>query len=117
ELLAFDALGRSALAALGLAARPDCGFIATQMSEPGMQARRIAQGLSKRGIASHPLPGAATLWDEQSPAGYSCNFVAGEALLIIVAAPSGPSAVDLQYTASELRVVVQRANPSPLLVP
>jgi len=117
ELLAFNALGHSALAALGLIAAPECTFIAGQMAESSIQTRRIVQALNTRGVDARQLATAAELWDEGSPAGHSRNFVASETLLIIVAAPNGPSAVDLQQTASELRLIVQRANPSSVWVP
>ena len=117
ELLAFDRLGRTTLAALGLVATWGCRFIATQLAEPSLQTRRIVQALGKRGVDQHRLTESASLWDEDSPAGYSRSFVAGESLLVIVAAPSEPGAVDLQQTASELRLIVQRANPSSILVP
>jgi aminomethyltransferase len=57
------------------------------------------------------------LWDDDSPPGHSRQFVAHDRLLVIVAAPAGPTAVDRQYRPSELRLLVTRANPSPLLVP
>ncbi|MDY7065879.1 hypothetical protein PsexTeo8_23310 [Pseudomonas extremaustralis] len=77
---------------------------------------RIGQALARRGIAPHALL-AATLWDDDSPPGHTRQFVAHDRLLVIVAAPAGPTAVDRQYRPSELRLLVTRANPSALLVP
>lgn len=106
ELLALDACGRSALASWGL-----------HGSTAGGVSGRVGQALNRRGIDPLQLPPAASLWDDDSPPGHSRHFVAHERLLVIVAAPAGPTAVDRQYRPSELRLVVTRANPSPLLVP
>ncbi|RMO58067.1 hypothetical protein ALQ29_01731 [Pseudomonas marginalis pv. marginalis] len=105
-LLALDAGGRSALASWGLNASTACCV-------PG----RIGQALQRRGIDAQALPLAASLWDADSPPGHSRQFVAEDALLVIVAAPAEATAVDRQYRPSELRLIVTRANPSPLLVP
>ena len=105
-LLALDAGGRSALASWGLNASTACRV-------PG----RIGQALQRRGIDAQALPLAASLWDANSPPGHSRQFVAEDALLVIVAAPAEATAVDRQYRPSELRLIVTRANPSPLLVP
>lgn len=105
-LLALDAGGRSALASWGLSGSTAC-------SVPG----RIGQALQRRGIDAQALPLAASLWDADTPPGHSRQFVAEDALLVIVAAPAEATAVDRQYRPSELRLIVTRANPSPLLVP
>lgn len=105
-LLALDAGGRSALASWGLSGSTAC-------SVPG----RIGQALQRRGIDEQALPLAASLWDADSPPGHSRQFVAEDALLVIVAAPAEATAVDRQYRPSELRLIVTRANPSPLLLP
>ncbi|PLR63826.1 aminomethyltransferase [Pseudomonas sp. QC2] len=105
-LLALDAGGRSALASWGLNASTACRV-------PG----RIGQALQRRGIDAQALPLAASLWDADSPPGHSRQFVAEHALLVVVAAPAEATAVDRQYRPSELRLIVTRANPSPLLVP
>ncbi|VVO31461.1 Aminomethyltransferase [Pseudomonas fluorescens] len=106
SLLALDAGGRSALASWGLNASTACRV-------PG----RIGQALQRRGIDAQALPLAASLWDADSPPGHSRQFVAEDALLVVVAAPAEATAVDRQYRPSELRLIVTRANPSPLLVP
>lgn len=105
-LLALDAGGRSALASWGVSGSTAC-------SVPG----RIGQALQRRGIDAQALPLAASLWDADSPPGHSRQFVAEDALLVIVAAPAEATAVDRQYRPSELRLIVTRANPSPLLLP
>lgn len=117
ELLVLDASGRSALGAWGLSSGAGHDFIATRLAEPTLQARRIRQALARRGIDAQPPFDAATLWDEHSPAGYSRDFVASDELLVIAAAPATASAVDQQYRPSELRLLVQRSNPSALLLP
>ena len=105
-LLALDANGRSALASWGLSGSSACRV-----------PLRVGQALKRRGIDAQALPLAAALWDDDSPPGHARQFVADERLLVIVAAPAGPTAVDRQYRPSELRLRVTRANPSPLLVP
>lgn len=106
ELLALDASGRSALASWGLSGSSACRV-----------PPRVGQALKRRGIDAQALPLVAALWDDASPPGHTRQFVAHDRLLVIVAAPAGPTAVDRQYRPSELRLLVTRANPSPLLVP
>jgi len=67
ELLAMDTLGRSALAAWALSGSTACEFIGARLAEPTLQARRINQALSRRGIDPYHLPSAASLWDEDRP--------------------------------------------------
>lgn len=105
-LLALDASGRSALASWGLSGSSACRV-----------PLRVGQALKRRGIDAQALPLAAALWDDDSPPGHARQFVADDRLLVIVAAPAGPTAVDRQYRPSELRLQVTRANPSPLLMP
>ncbi|MDF3201582.1 DUF1989 domain-containing protein [Pseudomonas sp. 1912-s] len=106
ELLALDADGRSALASWALHGTTACRVT-----------RRIGQALNRRGIDPQRLPLAASLWDDDSPPGHSCHFTAHDRLLVIVAAPAEPTAVDRQYRPSELRLRVTRVNTSPLWVP
>jgi len=106
ELLALDADGRSALASWALHGTTACRVT-----------RRIGQALNRRGIDPQRLPLAASLWDDDSPPGHSRHFTAHDRLLVIVAAPAGPTAVDRQYRPSELRLLVTRVAPSPLWVP
>ncbi len=105
-LLALDTKGRSALASWGLHGTTGCSVPA-----------RIGQLLNRRGIEPQQLPRAASLWDDDSPPGQRRQFVAHDPLLVLVAAPAGPTAVDQQYRPSELHLWVTRANPSPLWVP
>lgn len=106
ELLALDADGRSALASWALHGTTACRVT-----------RRIGQALNRRAIDPQQLPLAASLWDDDSPPGHSRHFTAHDRLLVIVAAPAGPTAVDRQYRPSELRLLVTRVAPSPLWVP
>jgi aminomethyltransferase len=117
ELLALTANGRSALPDWELSGSPSCRFIASRLVDGSAQARRVRQALVQRGVAPRQLPAAASLWDDDSPAGYSRHFVAGAELLVIVAAPAGLTSVDRQYRPSELRLWVTRVNPSALLLP
>ncbi|NWE42742.1 DUF1989 domain-containing protein [Pseudomonas yamanorum] len=105
-LLALDADGRSALASWALHGTTACRVT-----------RRIDQALNRRGIDPQRLPLAASLWDDDSPPGHSRHFTAHDRLLVIVAAPAGPTAVDRQYRPSELRLLVTRVDPSPLWMP
>ncbi|MCK8657591.1 DUF1989 domain-containing protein [Pseudomonas umsongensis] len=117
ELLALTANGRSALPDWELSGSPSCRFIASRLVDGSAQARRVRQALVQRGVDPRQLPAAASLWDDDSPAGYSRHFVAGAELLVIVAAPAGLTSVDRQYRPSELRLWVTRVNPSALLLP
>ena len=117
ELLAFDEQGREALAALGLSADPAADFIARQLNLGSLDALHVRLGLSRRGVDCQHLPRAAQLWDEHSPAGFSRQLQATAPLLVIVAAPGGQSAVDSQRRASELRLLITRANPRSILTP
>ncbi|MFK3795697.1 DUF1989 domain-containing protein [Pseudomonas sp. NPDC088444] len=117
ELLVVDTQGRSALADWSLSPASQAAFIPRQLAAGGVQARRIAQALEKRGLDGRALPTPASLWEAQTPAGFSRQFVAEGRLLIIAAAPDEATAVDRQYCHSELRLVVERAHPSAVLTP
>ncbi len=117
ELLAFTEDGREALAALDLQASPGADFIARLLSDGSRESQHVANGLRKRHVDTHHLPTAAWLWQPGTPAGFSRSLTASAALLVIVAAPGGSVAVDSQQRASELRLLIQRANPSSLLIP
>ncbi|MCC6073638.1 DUF1989 domain-containing protein [Pseudomonas sp. GCM10022188] len=116
ELLAFAA-GRAALADLGLTASPGARFIGTLLADGSTESVHTRLGLAKRDIDCRALPDAARLWDDDTPAGFSRQFSAGTELLVIVAAPGGRVAVDSQQRASELRLIIQRANPRSVLAP
>ena len=117
ELLAFAADGRPALADLGLAPSPGTDFIHHLLHDGSREAAHVSAGLARRGIDCRHLPSAARLWEGGTPAGFSRTLDAGAALLVIVAAPGGPTPVDSQARASELRLLVHRANPRQLLAP
>ncbi|MDF3844570.1 DUF1989 domain-containing protein, partial [Pseudomonas citronellolis] len=117
ELLAFAADGRPALADLGLAPSPGTDFIHHLLHDGSREAAHVSAGLARRGIDCRHLPSTARLWEGGTPAGFSRTLDAGAALLVIVAAPGGPTPVDSQARASELRLLVHRANPRQLLAP
>ncbi|WP_175650074.1 DUF1989 domain-containing protein [Pseudomonas sp. Marseille-P9899] len=116
ELLAF-AGSRPALGALGLRPSPDTGFISHLLHDGSREAAYMTEGLVRRGIDCRHLPEAARLWPAGTPANHSRRFHAAEALLVMVAAPGGPTAVDSQTRASELRLLIHRANPRNALAP
>jgi aminomethyltransferase len=117
ELLAFDNQGRSALGALGLSGNPDARFIAALLANGSSASAHMRLGLSRQAIDCRHLPDAATLWAAQSPAGYSRRLDASAALVVLVAAPGGASPVDSQTRASELQLLIRRANPRSVLAP
>ncbi|MCU1725301.1 DUF1989 domain-containing protein [Pseudomonas sp. 5P_5.1_Bac1] len=116
ELLAF-AGSRPALGALGLRPSPDTGFISHLLHDGSREAAYMTEGLVRRGIDCRHLPEAARLWPAGTPANHSRRFHAAEALLVMVAAPGGPTAVDSQARASELRLLIHRINPRNALAP
>ncbi|MGE8405821.1 MAG: DUF1989 domain-containing protein [Pseudomonas sp.] len=116
ELLAF-AGARPALAALGLASAAGTGFISHLLHDGSREAAHVSQALARRGIDCRHLPDAAQLWPAATPAGHRRSLQAAEALLVVVAAPGGQSAVDSQVRASELRLLIHRANPRSVLAP
>ena len=116
ELLAF-AGSRPALGALGLRPSPDTGFISHLLHDGSREAAYMTEGLVRRGIDCRHLPEAARLWPAGTPANHSRRFHTAEALLVMVAAPGGPTAVDSQVRASELRLLIHRANPRNALAP
>ncbi|OWJ89810.1 aminomethyltransferase [Pseudomonas sp. A46] len=116
ELLAF-AGSRPALGALGLAESPGADFIGHLLRDGSRESAHVSAGLVRRGIDCRHLPRAARLWPAGTPAGFSRAFSASEALLVLVAAPGGATPVDSQRRASELRLLVQRANPRATLAP
>ncbi|BAN47170.1 DUF1989 domain-containing protein [Metapseudomonas resinovorans] len=116
ELLAF-AGNRPALSALGLEPSPGAAFIGHLLHDGSAEAAHVGAGLARSGIDSRHLPAAAQLWPAGTPAGFSRSFSAAEALLVLVAAPGGATPVDSQLRASELRLLIQRANPRSSLAP
>jgi len=117
ELLAFTEDGREALAALGLLPSPGADFIGRLLNDGSRESQHVASGLLKRHVDSRHLPAAARLWPDGTPAGHQVKLQSNAALLLIVAAPGGQTAVDSQQRASELRLLIHRANPSSLLIP
>jgi len=117
ELLAFATGGHPALADLGLTASPGARFIAELLANGSAESLHTRLGLAKRDIDCRQLPDAARLWDGDTPAGFSRSLTAGAELLVLVAAPGGRVAVDSQQRASELRLLIQRANPRSVLAP
>ncbi|TBU89249.1 DUF1989 domain-containing protein [Phytopseudomonas dryadis] len=117
ELLAFAADGREALAALGLRASANADFVARLLADGSRESAHVRLGLSRRAIDCQHLPAAATLWPPRSPAGSERLLQAAGELLVIVAAPATATAVDSQRRASELRLLIHRANPPSLLTP
>lgn len=116
ELLAF-AGSRPVLGALGLAPSPGARFIGHLLHDGSREAAHVSAGLARHGIDCRHLPDAARLWPAGTPASHSRRFHASEALLVLVAAPGGAVAVDSQARASELRLVVHRANPRQSIAP
>lgn len=116
ELLAF-AGNRQALGALGLRPSPGAAFIGHLLQDGSREAAHVTAGLARRGIDCRGLPEAARLWSEATPAGHSRVFHSGENLLVLVAAPGGATPVDSQARASELRLLVRRANPRTQFTP
>lgn len=117
QLLAFAEDGREALAALGLHASSGADAIARLLHDGSREARHVASGLARQRIDCRRLPDAASLWPAGTPAGFSRELIASAALQVIVAAPGGHTAVDSQQRASELRLVIQRANPRRIWTP
>ncbi|SDI62055.1 aminomethyltransferase [Pseudomonas flavescens] len=117
ELLAFTEDGRQALAALGLQASAGADAIAHLLHDGSRESIHVSNGLTRRGVDCRRLPAAARLWPAATPAGFSRELLANAALCVIVAAPGGRSAVHSQQRASELRVLLHRANPRRLWVP
>lgn len=116
ELLAF-AGGRTALGELGLAASPGATFIQHLLQDGSREAAHVSAGLVRRGIDCRHLPEAAQLWPSGTPAGHRRSVQASQALLVLVAAPGGLTPVDSQSRASELRLLIHRANPRDTLAP
>lgn len=117
EVLAVDLAGRSMLAHWALAAMPGGRFIGERLHDGSLQSRRLCRALERRGVTPGSLPPAATLWGSDSVAGHNRLFVASDTVLVLVAAPHQASAVDQQQRSSELRLVVERAAPSPVWLP
>ncbi|MFZ6049838.1 DUF1989 domain-containing protein [Pseudomonas sp. CR3202] len=117
ELLAFATDGRPALGALALESSPAAQFAHHLLTADSGESARTRLRLSQLGIDCRLLPAAANLWPAGTPAGYSRTLVANEALLVLVAAPGFACPVDSQQRASELRLLIQRANPRTVLAP
>lgn len=118
ELLAFDALGRSAPGALGLQAETIANTREATEHLPAMLARRdpetlqVRAGLARHGVVELPTA-AARLWPDHTPAGFCRSFTASADLLLVVGAPAPtrPTDVGEQHGASDLRLLIHRAHP------
>ena len=117
EVLAFTNQGVEALAALGLAGQPGADFIARLLADGSAESLHMRLGLSQRNIDCRHLPTAARLWQAGTPAGFSRSLSSDNHLVVLVAAPGGHTPVDSQLRASELRLLIHRANPRSLLTP
>ncbi|WAH61153.1 aminomethyltransferase family protein [Pseudomonas silvicola] len=117
ELLMIDGQGRDALAQWALASAPAGAFIHPRLADGSPQARRLLAALHKRGVAPGQLPAAAQLWAAETPAGFSRQFIASDALLVLVGAPAQAASVAQQLRGSELRLCIERAAQPLLWVP
>ncbi|MCX4175848.1 MULTISPECIES: DUF1989 domain-containing protein [Paraburkholderia] len=115
ELMAFDAHGEAALAALDLQASAGASFMASLLHNSA--ASHVLTGLLKRGVHASALQSAATIWSGDTPAGFTRKLIASEALLVIVAAPGAARAIDSQNPPTGLRLTIDRANPALLAAP
>ena len=117
ELAAFADSGQPALAALGLEAQADADFIASLLADGGSDAARIRLGLARHRVDCDRTLAAARLWPAATPAGFTRRLEATDSLLVVAAAPGGHTSVDSQRRASELHLLIQRANPRQILRP
>ena len=118
EIVAFDATtGAPALGALGLHATPNAEFIGTQIKAQTPDVRKVRAGLARRGVTAIEPRHAAKLWASDTQAGHSLRLTAAHSVLVIVGAPGDLPSVDRQDAATELRLVIERANPGVVAVP
>ncbi|MDE1169109.1 MAG: DUF1989 domain-containing protein [Pseudomonas sp.] len=117
ELLAFDAQGRDALGALGLQGSAASLFVAGQLQRPEYPFALARKRLQAHQVDVRHLPAAASLWGQQTPAGQRRRFVTDSALLLIAAAPGGPTPVDVQGAATDLALIIERARTPEIWVP
>lgn len=117
ELSAFLVDGREALSALGLQRTPGARFIGQSLGQASREAQHVVAGLTQRGVDCRHLTDSCSLWSTATPAGFSRAMTASADLLVVVAAPGGRTPVDGQDRASELRLIIERANPAALWVP
>ena len=78
-------------AALGLSGSTGARFITERIAEDSRESLHTRLGLARRNIDCSRLPDAALLWDGETPAGFGRDFAATGEILVIVAAPGGPS--------------------------
>lgn len=108
ELLAFDAAGRPATEALGLAGQGRAEGLLRILASGAPDAERVRFGLFRRQI--DPAAGhAARLFGPDAVAGQSVLLVAERMLHVIVAAPAEPMLVWEQNPATDLLVFLTRA--------
>ena len=108
EVLAFASDGREDLASLGLKPQAEAEGLKRILASDDESAGRLARSLEQRGVALAELR-CARLFDGQSPAGNRIELTAQGALLLTVAAPGEPMAVDQQNAPGELMVLIERA--------
>lgn len=117
ELIAFAEGGEEAVAALGLQRHAEARGLVALLHNGSREAGHVLAGLERYGVDAHALRSAALLWGPGTVAGYRRELVAEQRLTVIVAAPGERVSVLSQLRASELRVLIQRANPRSLLLP
>ena len=112
EVVAVAEDGRDDLPALGLSGSQAALGLQSALSFGDDSATHLASALKARNVEVGSAR-CATLFGPDSRAGDSTELRAERDLLMVVAAPGEPMAVDQQNPPSELTVLVERAQPLP----
>ncbi len=109
ELLAFDARGRDALAALGVQAEMPAAGLEALLAHGGDDAARVRAGLERRGVALDGVR-CARLFGAGSAPGSRAELACERDVLCVIAAPGEEMAVEGSLPPTELAATVQRAR-------
>lgn len=112
EVVAFDARGRSGLAALGLKGKGKPSGLADILASGREDAERVRFGLFRRGLDIGAVT-AAPLFSAEAPPGEVFAATAEKPLTVVIAAPAQPMLVWDQTPATDVLVFITRAVARP----
>ncbi len=116
ELAVFGEDGNEDAAALGAVSSGPAKGIAAILSDDSENSRWVAAGLRRQNIRFQDVR-AIHLFEGDSRPGESASFTAQRAAVCIIAAPGGPMPPDRQDPATDLVVMVKRAQTAPQAAP
>ena len=113
ELWILNRAGQAAPGVLGQSGGQELSGLAAILAAPEDSARRLRDGLARRGVEFSRLDGLR-LFGSDSPAGTEATFEASEAGILVAAAPGRDMMADEQSPPTDLLLSLTRARPLPV---